>query len=230
MNYYLSEKSSFQTHLNKVKTRYKDFSISHDEARRVVTCDYGVEQLKSTCEQVFLDFDQLVNPYRAIEKLVYKLGFSPSPKIKSGLVIKFKYDLTQKKVSILARTSEITLGRTYRRIRPHVKVISKLEYNPDFSQNAKIYFLLKYLKERSEIRFVNRGLKGIFFDFLTACPLDISLDQFTQILSRRIKNAIQLKKVGELELAKTDEIFIKKVFESSNYDAINNYYAILLKE
>jgi len=230
VNRRLTEKLSFQTHLKKVKDRYKGSSISHDKARQIVTCDYGIEQLKLTCEQVFLDFDQLINPYRAIEKLVYNLEFSPSPKIKCGLVINFKYNLTHRKASLLARTSENTLGRIYQKVRLHVKVVEKLEYDPDFSPNNKLYYLLCYLKDISGIRFSIRTLKGVFFEFLATCPLEIGLDRFTQIISDLIKNIIQLKRVGELELAKKDENFLKKVFESSSHDAFDSYYSLLLVE
>ena len=42
----MPEKISFQMHLNKVKDRYKNTSLSHDKAYQEVSCDYGIEQLK----------------------------------------------------------------------------------------------------------------------------------------------------------------------------------------
>ncbi len=224
----MTEKLSFKTHLKKVKDRYKGSSISHDKARQVVTYDFGIEQLKLTCEQVFLDFDQLIHPYRAIEKLVYNLGFSPSPKIKCGLVINLKYKLTHRKASLLSRTSENTLGRIYRKVKPHVKVVDKLEYKPDFSKNPQLYFLLRNIKDISGIDFPVSNIRGIFFEFLAACPLEIGLDRFTQIIYDIVKNLVLLKKVGELELAKKEDDFLKKVFESSSHDAFNDYYSLLL--
>lgn len=101
MNRYLPDKLSFQTHLNKVKNKYKNSSISHDKARQVVTSDFGIERLKLTCEQAFLDFDQLLSPYRVIEELWHKLGFLPSSKIKCGILINLKYNLTHRKASLI---------------------------------------------------------------------------------------------------------------------------------
>ena len=36
------------------------------------------------------------------------------------------------------------------------------------------------------------------------------------------------KRVGELKLAKIDERLLRKLFESSNYEAFESYYKLLL--
>lgn len=78
-------KTLFQLHLDKVRAQLKNNDISHEQACRVVSCDFGIDPLALACKWFLLDFDALSEVYRAIEKILYKLGLFLRPRIKRGL-------------------------------------------------------------------------------------------------------------------------------------------------
>ena len=76
----------------------------------------------------------------------YNLGLNPGPRIKCGIAIRLKYALDKPVTALLANTTSSSLDKYLKKIELHLKVGITLEYNPDFTQNPRLYFFLLYLK------------------------------------------------------------------------------------
>ena len=139
---------SFQSHLKKVRTRYQGKKITHEQACRVLSCDYGIGELSQICNCFLLDYEALSKVYRAVEKVLYNLGLNPGPRIKCGIAIRLKYALDKPVTALLANTTSSSLDKYLKKIELHLKVGITLEYNHDFTQNPRLYFFLLYLKTR----------------------------------------------------------------------------------
>jgi len=120
--------SDFQKHIAKIREQYQHEKLTHAKACKLISCDFGTELLKHICDIHGFWFPWLINSYRRLEKIIYKVGvITPSHRVRVALILYYKYDLPQRRIAKIAGATEVSFRGLRDKLRKWVKVDRKLQ-------------------------------------------------------------------------------------------------------
>jgi len=146
--------SDFQKHITKIREQHHHEKLTHAKACKLISCDFGTELLKHICDIHGFWFPWLINSYRRLEKIIYKVGvITPSHRVRVALILHYKYDLPQRKISKIAGATEVSFRGLRDKLRKWVKVDRNLRRVDPTTVIIKSLMVVNYLSKYNPIGF-----------------------------------------------------------------------------